>query len=69
MHPPSHLILSWLVGHRLPDRRDRRLVAWAGPAPDWDGLTILGGSEAYDQWHVNDAKCCLVRADVNDATN
>jgi hypothetical protein len=40
-----------MVGHRLPERRDRRLVAWAGVAPDLDGLTLLAGVEAYGRWH------------------
>jgi hypothetical protein len=44
-------MLSWLIGNRLPERRDRRLVAWAGVAPDLDGLTVAAGLEAYDRWH------------------
>lgn len=51
MHPPTHLIASWLVGHRLPARRDRVLVAWAGMVPDLDGLTLLAGVEMYGRWH------------------
>jgi inner membrane protein len=51
MHLPSHLALSWLVGHRLPRRRDRVLVAWAGVYPDLDALTALGGIDLYGQWH------------------
>lgn len=51
MHPPSHLVISWMVGHRLPERRDRRLVAWAGMAPDLDGVTLLAGADAYGHWH------------------
>jgi inner membrane protein len=51
MHPPSHFVLAWLVGHRLPERRDRLLVAWAGLAPDLDGLTLLAGEIAYGRWH------------------
>ena len=51
MHPQSHLILSWLVGQHLASRRDRVLVAWAGMAPDLDGLTLLAGEEAYGRWH------------------
>jgi hypothetical protein len=44
-------MLSWVVGHRLAERRDRRLVAWAGAAADLDGLTILAGLDAYARWH------------------
>lgn len=51
MHIPTHLMLSWVVGHRLEARRDRRLVAWAGVASDLDGLTILAGMDAYGRWH------------------
>jgi hypothetical protein len=51
MHIPTHFMLSWTVGHRLPARRDRVLVAWAGIAPDLDGLSLLWGLDAYGQWH------------------
>ncbi len=51
MHVPTHLALSWLIGHGLAERRDRRLVAWAGVAPDLDGLTILAGGEAFKHYH------------------
>ena len=51
MHIPTHLMLSWVVGHRLEARRERRLVAWAGVASDLDGLTILAGMDAYGRWH------------------
>ena len=51
MHIPTHLMLSWVVGHRLAARRDRRLVAWVGVASDLDGLTILAGVDAYGRWH------------------
>jgi len=55
VHQPSHLIISWLVGHRLEDRRDRLLVTWAGLAPDIDGLSILGGKYFYTiyGWQLN----------------
>jgi hypothetical protein len=51
MHPQSHLIVSWLVGCRLREWRDRFLVAWSGLAPDLDGLTALAGEEAFGRWH------------------
>ena len=44
-------MLSWVVGHRLKERRDRVLVAWAGVAADLDGLTVLAGEDAYGRWH------------------
>ena len=51
MHIPTHLMASWIVGHRLSERRDRVLVAWAGVSADLDGLTILAGPDAYGRWH------------------
>ncbi len=51
MHIPTHLMLSWVVGHRLAARRDRRLVAWSGVAADLDGLSLLAGLDAYGRWH------------------
>lgn len=51
MHVPTHLAISWLIGHQLPERRDRRLVAWAGVIPDLDALSLLSGVGAYSQYH------------------
>ena len=51
MHPPVHLAISWLIGHKLAERHDRRLVAWSGVAPDLDGLTIFFGASAYSEYH------------------
>ncbi len=51
MQVPTHLALSWLIGHRLPERRDRRLVAWAGVLPDLDALTILRSYDYYSYYH------------------
>jgi hypothetical protein len=51
VHVQTHLILSWLTGHRLNAWRDRLLIAWAGVAPDLDGLSLLAGVEAYSRWH------------------
>ena len=51
MHPPIHLAISWLIGHKLPERRDRRLVAWAGVVSDLDALSLLGGVGAFSQYH------------------
>jgi hypothetical protein len=51
MQVPIHLAISWLIGHRLPERRDRRLVAWSGLAPDLDALSLLGGAAAYSEYH------------------
>lgn len=51
MQVPTHLAISWLIGHRLPERRDRRLVTWAGVVPDLDALSLLGGAAAYGEYH------------------
>jgi len=48
---PIHLAISWLIGHRLPERRNRRLVTWAGVVPDLDALSLLGGAGAYSEYH------------------
>jgi hypothetical protein len=51
MQVPIHLAISWLIGHRLPERRDRRLVTWSGVVPDLDALALLGGTAAYSEYH------------------
>jgi inner membrane protein len=51
VHLPTHLMLSWLIAHPLPQQRDRRLVSWAGLAPDVDGFSIVAGMQAYGEWH------------------
>ena len=51
MQVPIHLAISWLIGHRLPERRDRRLVTWSGVVPDLDALSLLGGAGAYSEYH------------------
>ena len=51
MHIPSHLAISWLIAHQLPERRDRCLVAWSGVAPDLDALSLLWGVGAYSEYH------------------
>ena len=51
MQVPIHLAISWLIGHRLPERRDRRLVTWAGVLPDLDALSLLGGARAFSEYH------------------
>ncbi len=42
MNPITHLLLGWEVGHAGGlDAKDRNPVAWAGLAPDLDGLGLL----------------------------
>ena len=50
MNPIVHAELSWLAGVRLTERRDRLLVTLAGVVPDLDGLSLLGGVDAYAKW-------------------
>lgn len=51
MNPIVHGELSWLTAQRLAARRDRLIVTLAGLSPDVDGLSILGGEEAYSRYH------------------
>lgn len=51
VHPPIHLALSWLVGHRMPNRRDRVLITYAGVVPDVDAVSRLWGIGAYSEYH------------------
>lgn len=51
MNPIVHGELSWLAAQRLAARRDRLIVTLAGLSPDVDGLSILGGEEAYARYH------------------
>lgn len=51
MNPIVHAELSWLGAQRLTDRRDRILVTLGGVLPDLDGLSLLGGTDLYGQWH------------------
>ncbi|MDQ3274734.1 MAG: hypothetical protein M3Q39_06810 [Actinomycetota bacterium] len=47
----NHGELSWLLGAALHDWRDRVLVVCAGLVPDPDGLSLLGGVNAYGEYH------------------
>lgn len=51
VNPIVHGELSWLLGHRLEQRRDRALITIAGLAPDIDGLSLIGGLDAYARYH------------------
>jgi hypothetical protein len=51
VNPLIHGELSWLTAQKLDERRDRLLVTLAGLSPDLDGLTLLGGTDLYGQWH------------------
>lgn len=49
MQGPSHLMLSWYLAEaaRVATPRDRRIVAWAGFAPDVDVLLYAGAIVYY----------------------
>ena len=51
MNPLIHAELSWLTTARVAARRDRALITLAGVLPDLDGLSLLGGVDAYGRWH------------------
>ncbi len=51
MNPIVHGELSWLLACPLSSRRDRGLVTLVGLLPDVDGLTLLGGVDAYGTYH------------------
>ncbi len=51
MNPIVHAELSWLMSQKLQARRDRVLVTLAGVVPDLDGLTLVGGTELYGEYH------------------
>lgn len=51
MSPIIHAGVGWLLGAKLPTRRDRVVATVAAVIPDLDGLTLLGGEQLYADWH------------------
>ena len=53
MHVPTHLMTGWCTANLLPglDKRQRLFCMIAAAAPDLDGLSILGGIDAFQYWH------------------
>jgi membrane-bound metal-dependent hydrolase YbcI (DUF457 family) len=49
MHGPTHLMVSWFVADaaKVESARDRRIIAWAGFAPDFDVLAYAGAILYY----------------------
>jgi membrane-bound metal-dependent hydrolase YbcI (DUF457 family) len=49
MQGPSHLVISWFIAEASPldSARDRRIVAWAGLAPDVDALAYVAALIYY----------------------
>jgi inner membrane protein len=51
MSPLIHAAVGWLIGHRLPRRRDRVIITLMAVAPDLDGVGILVSEDLYVEWH------------------
>jgi inner membrane protein len=51
MSPIIHAGVGWLLGAKLPTRRDRVVATVAAVIPDVDGLTLLFGEDLYAEWH------------------
>lgn len=52
LSPVGHLQYGWWFAHwRQFDRRERAAIALAGAAADLDGLSLLGGGDAYYRYH------------------
>lgn len=51
MSPLIHAAVGWLIGHRLPKRRDRIAITLLAVAPDVDGLGLLVAEDLYLAWH------------------
>jgi hypothetical protein len=52
MSPVAHLQYGWWFAHWGDmNRRERAAIALAGAACDLDGLSMLGGSDAYYRYH------------------
>lgn len=55
MSPVTHLLASWVVAAGATDNeRDRCIVAWAGLAPDLDGLGLIADIATADSAHSTD---------------
>jgi|HubBroStandDraft_1064217.scaffolds.fasta_scaffold686426_1 inner membrane protein len=53
MQIPIHLMMGWCTANVLPglNKRQRAFCMIANVIPDMDGLSMLGGQEAYWNWH------------------
>lgn len=52
MSPVQHLQYGWWFAHWMQtSRRERVAIALAGAGPDLDGLSLLGGGDAYYRYH------------------
>ncbi len=53
MHIQTHIMAGWCSANLLPglNKRERLFAMIAAVVPDVDGLSILGGRDAYWNWH------------------
>ena len=52
MHVPTHILSGWVLGNVVPLRPVERLCCMiAATVPDVDGLGIVFGERAYQDWH------------------
>jgi inner membrane protein len=52
MHVPTHLMSGWCIGNLFRiSARERLMCMVAASVPDLDGLSIIGGTNAYMDYH------------------
>ncbi len=53
MHLQTHFLSGWVLGNYIPafGPRERMFCMIAAVAPDFDGLSLLGGWECYYNFH------------------
>ena len=53
MHITTHILSGWVVGNLVSSfgPRERFFCMVAASAPDFDGLSLLGGWDCYCRWH------------------
>src|SRR5579872_2781125 len=53
MQIPTHILSGWCAANLFPplNPRQRLMCMIAAAIPDLDGLSILGGQQAYWNWH------------------
>jgi inner membrane protein len=49
--PVTHALTGWLIAQPLHKRSERVAVTCAAVIADLDGLSLLGGVDAYHKWH------------------
>ena len=68
MHIPTHILSGWVLGNLFPLTPRERLGAMiAATVPDLDGLGIVFGERAYQDWHhvaCHNLPFCLIACGV-----